>query len=272
MIGCLAAGLATAAQKDATGLPDWSGEWELVGFTPTDGGLYVESIDEMVGRWNRPPYNNDQRQLMFRGEMERGLRERSTGARPSPDPPVVLCSVGVPMLMLGSPATFEALITPRQTALVFSTREVRNIYTDGRAHTPADELWSTYWGDSIGHWEGQTLVIDTISVSSPLQALLAGQPEAGAAVGASGGSSGAPPRIVALFSKQARYTERIRLLDSGLLEDEMTVHDPVALSSAWKITQQYRKMANVKRMIFQDCEGDTRHQIVNGALELRLPQ
>src|SRR5215471_13605486 len=40
--------------------------------------------------------------------------------------------------------------------------QYRVIPTDGRAHTPLQELDGTWKGESIGHWEGDTLVIDTI--------------------------------------------------------------------------------------------------------------
>ena len=71
------------------------------------------------------------------------------------------------MLLIFSPLMFEILTTPEETAMIFSSREIRHVYTDGRPHTPNEDLWPTPWGDSIGHWEGQTLVIDTIEVSSP---------------------------------------------------------------------------------------------------------
>ena len=48
--------------------------------------------------------------------------------------------------------------------MIVAGREIRHIYTDGRPHPSADEIWPTPWGDSIGHWEGETLVVDTIAV------------------------------------------------------------------------------------------------------------
>jgi hypothetical protein len=262
----------TRATTDRTAMPDWSGEWEMVGLTPNDGGLYVESAEEMASRWDQPAFTTDLKQRAFQSRLEHSLTSfsQAQGAPPGVGGRFA-CTFGFPILMLESPATFEALITPRQTSLVFSTREVRNVYTDGREHTPADEIWPTYWGDSIGHWEGQTLVIDTIAATS---AFLPGEvrDDTGAAtvVGLSGGSSGAPPKLVAAFSSEARYSERIHKLQNGELEVDLTVRDPMALSSSWRLVRHFRKMAGVTRMVFQDCEGDTRHEIVNGQVTLKL--
>ena len=134
----------------------------------------------------------------------------------------LLCSFGFPSVMLESPLMFEALVTPNETAMIFSGRESRHIYTDGRSHTPADELWSTYWGDSIGHWEGQTLVVDTIAVNQE------SVPNNWVVIAVWGIDLYEP---VAVLSEQARFTERIRMVSKDLLEDQMTVEDPRALSA-----------------------------------------
>jgi hypothetical protein len=57
---------------------------------------------------------------------------------------------------------YEFLFTPGRVTLLFEDGEVRRIHTDGRGHQPLDELSHSFMGDSIGHWEGHTLVVDTI--------------------------------------------------------------------------------------------------------------
>ena len=57
---------------------------------------------------------------------------------------------------------FEFLYTPGRVTMIFEDGEVRRIYTDGREHQPLDYLTESYMGNSIGHWEGDTLVVDTI--------------------------------------------------------------------------------------------------------------
>lgn len=56
----------------------------------------------------------------------------------------------------------EYLLTPGRVTILFIDGEVRRIYTDGRAHRPLKELTASFMGDSIGHWEGDVLVVDTI--------------------------------------------------------------------------------------------------------------
>ncbi len=58
---------------------------------------------------------------------------------------------------------FQVVVTPEETLFVMDHGEVRHIYTDRRAHPVGDDLWPTPLGDSVGHWAGQTLVIDTVA-------------------------------------------------------------------------------------------------------------
>ncbi len=57
---------------------------------------------------------------------------------------------------------FQVAVTPEETLFLFEYGEVRHIYTDGRSHPGKDDLWPTPMGDSIGRWQGETLVIDTL--------------------------------------------------------------------------------------------------------------
>jgi hypothetical protein len=233
----------------------------MVGITPTEGGGIEETTAEILQRWDRAPFNNDERQAKWQVYMQKMF----IGGSPPPIQP--LCTFGYPELLVESPATFEVLITPKQTAMIFSTREVRHIHTDGRAHTPADERWPTFWGDSIGHWEGDTLVIDTIDVSTPQ--IPGGK--APTSIFTFEGSDGVPGKLIAIFSHQARFVERIRKVDENLLENEMTIYDPLALSTPWKLTRLYRRIVGVDRMVYQDCGTNERNPVVNGEYSITLP-
>jgi hypothetical protein len=64
---------------------------------------------------------------------------------------------------------------------------------------PSDEIWPTPWGDSVGHWEGDTLVVETIQVDAQI-----------------------------LDTRGARFTERIRKVGKDRLEDVLTMTSPSA--------------------------------------------
>ena len=252
-------------------LPNWTGQWEIVGVTPDARGGFDQSLEEVVRemhKWGPPPYKPDVQRTF--DQLSADLHSRSVAAAngtAAPDPGLrPACSFGFPMLMVFSPLMFEILTTPEETAMIFSGREIRHIYTDGRPHTPKDELWPTSWGDSIGHWEGRTLVIDTIEVSNP-PGLGGGE---GPVIVAGGGDSD-EYALIAVLSAEAHFIERIRMLDNDRLEDQMTIVDPKNFTAPWHINRQYRRVTRLHRMVHEDCEGEERNPVVDGRFTLTPP-
>jgi hypothetical protein len=95
----------------------------------------------------------------------------------------------------------------------------RRIYLDGRK-VPSD--WDpSYNGYSTGHWEGDTLVVETVGLREDKVLDRYGSPH----------------------SDALRITERIRLVDPNTLEDKLTVHDPKAFTKPWDYTVTYRRAA-----------------------------
>ena len=93
---------------------------------------------------------------------------------------------------------------------------VRRIYTDGRAHTDDPDV--SYAGESIGHWEGETLVVDTTAITHKAE-LRAGVKTSG----------------------QAHVTERIHLKDKDHLQIDTVVEDPIALKAPWRYSRIYER-------------------------------
>ena len=249
-----------------TGLPDWSGQWENVGATPDASGGFNQTLEQVLTKMQWSPPNNARVQAMV-DKMVAGEKKRLEEIAHGEDPGGVTraCTFGYPLIMLDSPLMFEILPTPKETVVIFSSREVRHVYTDGRPHTPPDELWATPWGDSIGHWEGQTLVIDTIAVKSPFLPSDAD----GVPVMAFGDVEG--EQTITILSGKAHYIERIRMVDKGHLEDQMTVVDPSNLTAPWHVKRLYERVAHVNRMVYEDCEGEERNPVVNGHFTLAPP-
>ena len=94
---------------------------------------------------------------------------------------------------------------------------VRWIYLDGRPHTDPEITELTFNGDSIGRWEGDTLVIDTVNFEPSHHWMQAGVP----------------------LSDKLHIVERLRMLDSTTFELQSTFTDPVNWVGEWKTTKRY---------------------------------
>ena len=97
---------------------------------------------------------------------------------------------------------------------------LRRVYLDGRNPSPQVLNDPTYAGYSTGHWEGDTLVVDTVALTDK-----------------SFIDSSSP------HSDKMTVRERIRLAEPGVLEDDITVNDPLALTEPWHAVRRYRKAA-----------------------------
>jgi len=95
---------------------------------------------------------------------------------------------------------------------------LRRVYLDGRKPTQKILDDPTYAGYSTGHWEGDTLVVDTVALHE------------------NSFIEGFTPHSDAMTVK-----ERIRFRSPGLLEDRITVTDPKALTKPWETVKTYRK-------------------------------
>ena len=72
---------------------------------------------------------------------------------------------GMPRMMLNG--SFEVLVRDNSLGLITAGHglQVRNIWLDGRKHTPEEDLFESFGGESIGHWDGDTLVVTTIGLN-----------------------------------------------------------------------------------------------------------
>ena len=98
---------------------------------------------------------------------------------------------------------------------------VRTIFLDGRAHTDPDLVVRSFNGESIGHWEGDTLVVDTTGFVDDHHAIDNG-----------------------LIATDALHiVERIKLLNNAnTLEIEYTFADPKSFEGEFKSKKRFRRM------------------------------
>ena len=228
-------------------LPDWSGLWEPNVFVGEGIGqaLSAEGLKNgapILGA--RMPFNAE-----WQAKFDAVKKEHDDAVAADPDhppaPPYPPCSA--PPFLLGSisPTLSQWRITPEEVTFIDTIGFIRHIYTDGRAHPPAEELWATKMGDSVGHWEGVTLVVDTVAIKPTLVLF-----------------SFLPLKM----SDQLHFIERIRMVDGKEIEDQLTVEDPVALTEPFKITLKYARVTDATRMIDEaECDQvSDRNPIVNG--------
>ena len=124
--------------------------------------------------------------------------------------PVYKCfPPGVPNIYLQT-FPLEIIQIPGRVIMLFEYDHfVRQIYTDGRDH-PKD-LSPTWMGDSIGRWEGDTLIVDTIGFNDKTWLDKVGHPH----------------------SDALHLVERIRRVDHDTLVDDLTIDDPKAYTKPW---------------------------------------
>jgi hypothetical protein len=232
-------------------LPDWTGIWE----TEAAAAMMTGKPPATPQLWDRPPYTPQAQQKYAPSGFPLAGAENLIPALESASPTVKACQpFGFPAVMeVPVPDyLFELLVTPEQTLLLSTDGTVRHIYTDGRPHPRPEDLWPTPAGDSIGHWEGTTLVIDTIAR------------EPGPVVPGTPG--------VANLSGQAHFTERLRRIDADTLEDAMTIEDPSRFTRPWQVTIRYLRAKDLDRMIpAGSCEHD-RNPVIGGKTVVAPPR
>jgi hypothetical protein len=201
-------------------LPDWSGIWLSASIVEDAGG----NLDLRPIKFLQPPPYNPEWEAAYQKRKAENAKKQSRG-----------CLIDFPITM-ESPQPFRMIVTPAETFYLSGDGMWREIFTDGRPHPPQDRLWPTVTGHSIGRWEGETLVIDTV-------ARLPGEVRFVGAVA---------------FSDQARFHERIRMTGKDALEDQMTIEDPVAFTKPWSLTLGYKRVTFLDRLDPYYCELDQR--------------
>lgn len=172
---------------------DLSGVWRLPMTGPKSALLFRSTEPE-------PPLTEWGKQHMFPGGITHGLHPTPSGHFPGEN-----CGpIGVPAqysYMRFYP--FEIIQLPNRVLQLFELhREWRNIWID--AEHPKD-LTPTYMGDSTGHWDGNTLVVDTIGYN---------------------GKDWITEDVPHPMSKDFHLVERYTRLDPNTLKLEMVFTDP----------------------------------------------
>jgi Carboxypeptidase regulatory-like domain len=157
----------------------------------------------------------------------------------SKDAPNARC-LPLGVLLAGTGSPFRTVHTPTFMAMLFEldVPGFRQIYLDGRAHPKG--LDPTWTGHSIGHWEGDTLVVDTVGFNE---------------------KAWLPNQLP--HTEKMHVTERFHRLDLGHLEIEITVDDPDTFLKPWVIKRATELAPNdqVGEAICAENERDRQHMV-----------
>ena len=128
---------------------------------------------------------------------------------------------GLPILMT---RVWPIAMIQKPTAIFMVSgfmNSIRIIYTDGRAHTDPEIIIPSFQGESIGKWEGDTLVVDTVGFVNDHHWIDNG----------------------IMASDALHIVERMRLIDNGAnLEIQLMAEDPKMWEGQWKWTKRWRRV------------------------------
>ncbi len=152
----------------------------------------------------------------YQTRKEEQIRRRAEGLQVF-TPEARCIPSGMPRQMIAG--GFEAFVRSNSLGLMTTGRglEIRNIWLDGRKPTPDEDLFETFSGESIGHWEGDTLVVETHGLRATNEFLYG------------------------VAGKAMTTIERMRFTAPGVLEVVTTVKDPAVFTTPWVYTKIYKR-------------------------------
>jgi len=158
------------------------------------------------------------------------------------DPEGYCLPPGIPRMM-NTPFPMQIYQLPDRIMQVYEggAHMWRIIYMDGREHPKGDKLNPTYLGHSVGHWEGDTLVVDVVGFNDRTWLDAAGHPH----------------------TEQLHVIERYTRLDTNTLHYEATIDDPGAYTKPWIVGWKVAWQAGWDPLEYI-CQENNRDVGVNG--------
>ena len=146
--------------------------------------------------------------------------------------------------LLGSGLIGQIVQTPKFVILLTETyQSFKLVPTDGRPHR--DDVAPSYRGDSVGRWEGDTLVIDTTNFSTDNWILDHGN--------------------VSFHSDALHLVERYRRLDAKRIAIDTRMEDPKVLTRPWDVATQTLELAPFDQIMEVGCTNVETASLMEGA-------
>ena len=229
-------GVAAPAPRAADGKPDFSGIWQASGSAAAD-------LEDHSAKWNMPAGRSV---VAGGGEIPyqpwAAAKKAENFANRAKLDPLGQCYIpGVPRVMyLDFP--FQVFQTRNVILMAFEwSLDYRNIYLDGTTH-PDDGI--DHWmGDSRGHWDGDTLVVDVAKNNDRTWFDMAGD----------------------FHSEALHVVERYRMTDSDTIQYEATIEDSKVFTKPWTIAIALHRRTDRTRLYEYACEAE--REEANGDFE-----
>jgi hypothetical protein len=188
-------------RSHATALtPDFSGVW------------FVDEYRRNILPNEDPPFQPWAKELLEKRAYDNSHHDPDVAI----DPTERCIPPGIPRTM-SQPFPWEIVYARDRVLMIFEYQGlIRQIFTDGRKHP--DDLEPTYMGHSIGKFEGDTLVVDTVGFNDKTWLDPMGLPH----------------------TEALHVIERIRRVDHETLTDEYTIDDPKAYTKPWTATRIFK--------------------------------
>ncbi|MEO8260781.1 MAG: hypothetical protein ABI868_25775 [Acidobacteriota bacterium] len=138
----------------------------------------------------------------------------------------------------------QIIQTPKFVTMLTETYHgFKIIPTDGRTHR--EDVAPSYRGDSVGHWEGETLVVDSRNFTDTNWMFAEGN--------------------VSFHSDALRIVERYRRVDANTIEVDAIVEDPKVLTGPWTVPRQTLRLAPFDQIMEVGCSGTETAALMDAA-------
>jgi hypothetical protein len=219
-----------AQQTGAKNSPDLSGSYERYRGAPATPTAPPPPL--------KPPY------LQEWQAQVRAAREADAKGEPLAAGVVACLPEGMPGMMAG-PFPMEILQSKGQVTVIQEAyNQVRRILLD-QPQKPIDDVDPGFYGRSVGRWEGDTLVVDTVGIKENVR------------------YQNVP------HSKDVRIKERIRSVAPDIVWDEITIEDSVILEKPWTFTFAYKRMPGYTLLEYI-CEDNREYADEQGRQKIRI--
>ena len=221
----------TGVPRSADGKPDLTGVWQGSSTRPGswDGANNVLGVGGTGKDPTAPPGLASQQVITTPAPYQPWAAARvleSYNKRGIDDPAARCLPLGVPRLVLVSLFPIEIVQTPRKIVFMYEYMNVFRSIPIGTSHP--DDLSPTYVGDSVGHWEGDTLVVDVVSFND--KTWLTG----------TGTFHTEALHVVERYTRVSkdRIDYEARIVDSGVLTEPWTIRTTMMLREGTRV-QEY---------------------------------